>query len=79
MQPTGVGHIEGENNQEILRYIFEEAMGNIIELSAAPTATAPLLEDKTVGEYDGTLYWRVGKNIYSITPDSTIAITTDEE
>lgn len=63
------------NLREHLQFIQEEAAGNALELSAAPTATEPLLEDGEAGVYGGLIYSRIGDTIYVVTPSSTISVT----
>ncbi len=53
----------------------EETQQNVIELSAAPTAAAPLLQDREIGSYSNILYMRVSSKIFVITPSSIITIT----
>lgn len=58
-----------------LEHIYQSAQGKVLELSAVPTATAPLLSDGERGVYANVLYERVGNNINVITPTSTIVVT----
>lgn len=55
--------------------IQEDATGRVIELSAAPTATVPLLQDGERGTYGGILYSRVANNVFAFTPSSTTVVT----
>ena len=61
--------------KEHVDFIYAEALGNIIELGAIPTAVAPLLSDNEIGRYSGILYFRKGVSIYVVTPSSVITIT----
>lgn len=61
--------------RKIFDQIFENAFGNPIKLSAAPTASEPLLEDNTWGIYSNTLYLRNGGTILVFSPSSTITIS----
>ena len=58
-----------------IEHIQQEAQGNILILSAAPTASAPLLQDLEVGQYGTSFYWRVGSTIYVFASSSQITIT----
>lgn len=69
------GDIEDEKMRLHVESIQEDALGNIIPLSAAPTATQPLLEDNQIGSFENILYFRKGSNIEVVTPSSTITIT----
>lgn len=69
------GDITDEKMRLHVESIQEDALGNIIPLSAAPTASAPLLEDNQIGSFENILYFRKGSNIEVVTPSSTIAIT----
>jgi len=64
---------------EILRYHVEDIQEgfqeNYIELSAAPTASEPLLEDNENGTFENIYYKRVANTILVFTPSSTITIT----
>ena len=63
------------NLREHLKHLQEESKGRDLELSAAPTADDPLLEDGEAGVYGGIIYSRIGDTIYVVTPSSTITIT----
>ena len=67
--------IKDDDTREALDFIQEEVQGNPLELSAAPTATAPLLENFETGIYNNVLYLRKGSTILVFTPGSTITIT----
>lgn len=66
-------------HDEVVRLHVEnlqsEKQGALLELSASPTADEPLLLDKEIGVYSGSIYWRFGSSIYRIDPDATITIT----
>lgn len=68
--------IADEGLREQLRELEENSLSNVIQLEKAPTAAEPLLEDTTIGEYNGVIYWRVENTILVITPSSTITVTT---
>ena len=55
----------------------QEKMPNPIEdeLSAAPTASDPLLNANEWGFYGSELYLRIGNTIFKMTADSTITVT----
>lgn len=58
-----------------IEHLQQEALGNILELAAAPTAPAPLLTDNEIGIYNNSLYVRQGNIIYVFTSDSQITIS----
>jgi hypothetical protein len=61
--------------REHFNFLQQESQGKIIELGAAPTAGAPLLQDYEWGVYSNVLYQRVGNSIYSYTPTAVITVT----
>ena len=69
----------GDIKDELIRLhveaIQEEGFGNVIALTAVPTATVPLLEDNQWGEYNNILYQRIRDTIFVFTPGSTITVT----
>ncbi|MEN6414373.1 MAG: hypothetical protein ABFC84_16670 [Veillonellales bacterium] len=67
--------VKDDETKNVLNHIFQEAQGKVLTLSAAPTATAPLLKDYEWGVYSNVLYQRVGSTILVFTPGSTVAIT----
>ena len=67
--------IKDDEVREQLKEIQEEALGNALTLSSAPTAGTPLLEDNEVGQNGNDLWFRIGSNLYKITADEIIAIT----
>ncbi len=67
--------LKDEETREQLKELQEEALGNIIDLGAAPTSASPLLDDNTVGKYGNDIFWRIGSNIYKHTADEVIAIS----
>ena len=67
-----------EKQEEINQHIFQEALGRIEVLSAAPTATAPILKEDEIGLYSNALYARKNDVIYSFSSDSQTTITQDE-
>ncbi len=60
--------------REHIKDIQEEATGRVLELSAAPTAAKPLLEDGERGLFNNELYSRVANTIYKFTSDTQIVI-----
>lgn len=58
-----------------VNHILQEAMGNPIVLGSAPTASAPLLDDQSWGQYSNDIFFRIGGNIYKFTADEVITIT----
>lgn len=67
--------IKDEEIRLAIKFIQEEALGKIIELSAVPVPTVPLLEDDTIGRYLNIIYIRKGMKVYVVTPSSVITIT----
>jgi len=67
--------IQDEITRLHIESLQEETQQNVIELSAAPTATAPLLQDREIGSYNNILYMRVSGSIFVITPSSVIVVT----
>jgi hypothetical protein len=67
--------IKDSDVKDHLDFLYENSFGNPIDLSAAPTAGTPLLEDSQLGIFAGILYLRKDMTIYVITPSSTITIT----
>jgi hypothetical protein len=67
--------IENTVVREHIESLQGESYQNVLELSAAPTATAPLLEDNQWGVYSNVLYQRVSNTILVFTPGSTITVT----
>ena len=61
--------------REQFKEIQEGAIGNVLQLSAAPTASTPLLQDNEIGEISDKLYIRVQDKIYEITPSTVTTIT----
>lgn len=55
--------------------INENAQGKVIELSAAPTASAPLLEAGEIGKFGNDIYERVENTILKFSSDDQIVIT----
>ena len=75
MKETPVDFLKDPDQENLMKHIFREAQGNILELSTAPTASVPLLEPGQVGKYSNDIYWRVEKTIYKISSDSQITVT----
>lgn len=73
IKPTG--DIKDENIRTHIEHLQAEAQGNIIILSAAPTASAPLLQANEWGQYGNSFYCRVGQVIYVFASSSQITIT----
>lgn len=67
--------IKDDEVREQIKDIQENVTGNVIALSAAPTATAPLLEDGERGTFENKWYSRVGSVIHEFTPSQNITIT----
>ena len=67
--------IEDRVTREHVESLQENSQGTIISLDAAPTASAPLIEDQEWGVYSNVLYQRVGDTILVFTPGSTITVT----
>jgi len=67
--------IQDFNLRSHIEFLQENTQGNALELSAAPTATEPLLEDKEVGQYGNDLYFRVGNTIYKLSSDEQITVS----
>ena len=67
--------VKDSETREQIKEIQEEATGKVLELSAAPTASVPLIQDGERGVYSGVLYSRVSNTIYVFTPSSTISVT----
>ena len=67
--------IKDIDTREHLDFIYQEGLGNAIELDAAPTATTPLLSDNEVGVYLDKIYVRKSNKIYRLDPDLAITIT----
>jgi len=61
--------------KDLFDHTFEEAQGKVLTLSAAPTATAPLLQSGEWGVYSNVLYHRVESTIMVFTPGSTISVS----
>ena len=61
--------------REHVESINDEFSENIIVLSAAPTATEPLLNDNQRGIFGTDVYIRKGVTIYVVAADSTITVT----
>jgi len=72
-RPTG--DIENENTRLHIESVQEEAIGNPIILSAAPTATAPLLSANEVGQNGSDIFIRVGQKLFKLTAADVIDIT----
>ncbi len=70
-----VDRIKDAEVREQIKELQEEALGNIIQLEKAPTASAPLIEANTIGEFEDKLYFRIGQTILVFTTSSTITIT----
>lgn len=68
--------IKDDEIRKHIEDLQEEVTGEVIELSAAPTASEPLLEDMEWGVYDDILYHRVKSKIYEFTPTETITISS---
>ena len=69
------GDIEDKVLRDHIDNINEEFSQNAIELSAAPTATEPLIDDNDSGIFGNALYVRKGSTIYVFNSDSQISIT----
>ena len=61
--------------REHIKEIQESALGNVIQLSAAPTAEAPLLEDNEIGRHGNNIWIRIANILYRIATDEQITIT----
>jgi hypothetical protein len=72
-KPTN--EITDENVRSHLEFIQEEGQGKIIILSAAPTASEPLLDANEIGSYGNDIYWRIGQVIHKFSSDTQITIT----
>jgi hypothetical protein len=75
MIPSKIDAIQDEVTRKAIEDVHSGAQGVSLELDAAPTATAPVLQDNERGIYSGALYERKGNTIYVFTPSSTITIT----
>jgi hypothetical protein len=75
MIEKNVGNIKDIDTRQTFEHIFREAFGLPLQLSAAPTATAPLLKANEWGFYSGKLYYRIQNIIYEVTPSSTITVS----
>ena len=67
--------IQDEIVRQHVENINAEFSENILELSAAPAAADPLLEDNQRGIYGTDYYVRLGSTIYVFAATSTITIT----
>ena len=67
--------IKDIDTREHLDFIYQEGLGNAIELDAAPTAGTPLLADNEWGIVSDVLYIRKLNKIYKIIPDLVISIS----
>ena len=67
--------IKDNDVREHVKELQEQATGRVIELSAAPTASVPLLEDNERGTFENIFYRRVASTILVFTPSSTISVT----
>jgi len=70
-----VTHLQDEETRNHIEWIYEQAQGKVISLSAAPTATVPLLEADEVGKYGNDIYWRIGNTILKFSSDSQITVS----
>jgi len=77
MRKTDIGFLD-EKQSNLMRHVFNNAQGTVIDLDSAPSATSPLLKANEVGKYGTDLYWRIGNTIYKISSASQITITSDE-
>jgi hypothetical protein len=75
MIPKPLDKIADVELRDVLTHIQEESLGRALELSAAPSASAPLLQDNEVGKYNNKYYRRIGSQIFEVTPSSVINIT----
>jgi len=75
MLPKYVANIQDETVRKTFEHVFEGAQSPAYGLSAAPTATAPLLQDGEKGTYSGVYYVRQGNSILAFTPGSIISVT----
>ena len=75
MLSRNTGLVPDSVTREMFNHVLDEGLGNAILLSAAPTATAPLLSANEWGVYGGKLYFRIAQTIYEVTPSATITIT----
>ena len=75
MKNYNIELVKDTETRNVLQHILQEGMGNIITLSAVPTATVPLLSPDEIGVYSNVLYVRKESTIYVITPSSTITVT----
>lgn len=75
MVQRATGDIDNNILKDHVESLQQEKQENIIILSAAPTATEPLLEDNQHGVFGGVKYERKANTIYVYTPSSTITIT----
>lgn len=73
IRPTG--DIKDDTTRQHIEHLQAEAQGNIIILSAVPTASAPLLQAGEIGQYGTSFYCRVGEVIYVFASSSQITIT----
>ena len=71
--------VKDQDTRDVLDYLQEAVQGNTLELSAAPTAADPLLEDNESGFYNNSLYVRKGSTIYVFASSSQITVTGDAE
>lgn len=55
----------------LFNFIFENAMGNIIILDAAPTAAVPILKENQVGYYSNKVYFVTSGVLKEFTVSST--------
>lgn len=74
MLPRPTNDLKDSSVLAHIAHIQQEAMGNMITLSAAPSSTAPLLQDNEVGNYGNDIYWRIGNTIHKFSSDSQITV-----
>jgi len=70
-----IDKVKDDDTREGFQHILDLGQRNVIELSAAPTAGAPLLEDREVGQYSDDVWFRIGGKLYKQSADEVITIT----
>ena len=67
--------IKDTDTRLAIEHILQEGMGKAIALSAAPSATVPLLDADEIGIYANKIYIRKNQTIYRLDPGAVITIT----
>ncbi len=66
MDRTPLPNSLGRDLEQILQYIFDEALGSPIVLDAAPTTAGGELETNQIGYYSNNLYINIQGTLYRI-------------